>query len=402
MAAVAENAIGAGEQFVRRPSPSPPQQKRGGASEAEYQRDVRELVELLSKLNPSAKEFIPSYASAASPPLAAGQDAVAAAAQTADGGRRPNGRLSADAPVFVASSDYYGRPIGGENRSYLTLIPGLSTDQAGSLRITVFCLVLDCRICCDANSVLRFAFVEFANEYGARTALNLDGTVLGYYPVRVLPSKTAILPVNPTLLPQLTQTDLQEFFQSCCGEVSRLRLLGDNVHSTRIAFVEFVQAESALRALNCSGMVLGALPIRMDMDTSHCNASYYFDPFYEHGGNVCLVRTSILSMESVIRRIPLHKLKRDTIFADVLSVKQFPRNLFVEVLPPGFGIACTHPMFGPESGRHGWVGLPFIYDQVRVLPDSLQAQKCARFLNIFEREVGNPSPSIDHIDLNPC
>lgn len=120
MAAVAENAIGAGHQFVRRPSlPPPPQQqeKHGGSSEVEYQRDVRELVELLSKLNPSAKEFIPSsYASAASPPLAAGQDAVAAGAQTTNSGRRQNRRLSADAPVFVASSDYYGRPIGGGNR----------------------------------------------------------------------------------------------------------------------------------------------------------------------------------------------------------------------------------------------------------------------------------------------
>jgi Kef-type K+ transport system membrane component KefB len=27
--------------------------------------------------------------------------------------------------------------------------------------------------------------------------------VLGYYPVRVLPSKTAILPVNPTFLPRV-------------------------------------------------------------------------------------------------------------------------------------------------------------------------------------------------------
>ncbi|XP_073115253.1 polyadenylate-binding protein-interacting protein 8-like [Elaeis guineensis] len=323
MAAVAENAIGAGDQFVRRPSPSPPQQqKRGGSSEAEYQRDVRELVELLSKLNPSAKEFIPSYASAASPPLVAGQHA----AQTTDGGRRPNGRLSADAPVFVASSDYYGRPIGGGNRYagsgdgpsnhlqrrrrnnynqgrrrsndrvqraqkedcirrtvYVSYIDHHVTEEQLAALFGSYGKVLDCRICCDANSVLRFAFIEFANEYGARAALNLDGTVLGYYPVRVLPSKTAILPVNPTLLPRsederemctrtvyctnidkkLTQTDLKEFFQSCCGEVSRLRLLGDNVHSTRIAFVEFVRAESALRALNCSGTVLGALPIRL-------------------------------------------------------------------------------------------------------------------------------------------
>jgi hypothetical protein len=94
--------------------------------------------------------------------------------------------------------------------------------------------VIDCRICGDPHSVLRFAFVEFSDERkffvlqillssvfnyfstdfiffimkftstdGARAALNLGGTVLGYYPVRVLPSKTAILPVNPTFLPRV-------------------------------------------------------------------------------------------------------------------------------------------------------------------------------------------------------
>jgi hypothetical protein len=40
---------------------------------------------------------------------------------------------------------------------------------------------------------------------GARAALNLSGTVLGYYPVRVLPSKTAIAPVNPTFLPRVSK-----------------------------------------------------------------------------------------------------------------------------------------------------------------------------------------------------
>jgi hypothetical protein len=38
---------------------------------------------------------------------------------------------------------------------------------------------------------------------GARTALSLSGTVLGFYPLRVLPSKTAIAPVNPTFLPRV-------------------------------------------------------------------------------------------------------------------------------------------------------------------------------------------------------
>lgn len=107
--------------------------------------------------------------------------------------------------------------------------------------------------------------------------------MLGFYPVKVLPSKTAILPVNPTFLPRspderemcsrtvyctnidkkVTQQEVKEFFELSCGEVSRLRLLGDHVHSTRIAFVEFVQADSALQALNCSGMPLRSLQIRV-------------------------------------------------------------------------------------------------------------------------------------------
>lgn len=45
--------------------------------------------------------------------------------------------------------------------------------------------------------------MKFVSTDGARTALNLGGTMLGYYPVRVLPSKTAILPVNPTFLPRV-------------------------------------------------------------------------------------------------------------------------------------------------------------------------------------------------------
>ncbi|PPR95568.1 hypothetical protein GOBAR_AA25104 [Gossypium barbadense] len=143
--------------------------------------------------------------------------------------------------------------------------------------------VVDCRVCGDPHSVLRFAFVEFADEEGARAALNLNGIMLGFYPVRVLPSKTAILPVNPTFLPRsederemctrtvyctnidkkVSQAEVKNFFESACGEVTRLRLLGDNVHSTRIAFVEFAMAESAIVALNCSGMVLGTQPIRV-------------------------------------------------------------------------------------------------------------------------------------------
>lgn len=50
--------------------------------------------------------------------------------------------------------------------------------------------------------IIYFDFAILAE--GAKAALSLSGTMLGYYPVRVLPSKTAIAPVNPTFLPRVS------------------------------------------------------------------------------------------------------------------------------------------------------------------------------------------------------
>lgn len=41
------------------------------------------------------------------------------------------------------------------------------------------------------------------------------------------------------------------------GPVTKLRLLGDAQHASKIAFVEFESAGSAKQALNCSGVLLG-------------------------------------------------------------------------------------------------------------------------------------------------
>jgi hypothetical protein len=60
----------------------------------------------------------------------------------------------------------------------------------------------------------------------------------------------------------------------------------------------------------------------------------------------------------------------DYCFVDIIPICQ--------ILPLGFGIVCTHPMFGPESGKNGWGKLPFVYDKVRV---------AEQFLSIFEHEV---------------
>ncbi|KAK8597894.1 hypothetical protein V6N13_095288 [Hibiscus sabdariffa] len=106
----------------------------------------------------------------------------------------------------------------------------------------------------------------------------------------------------------------------------------------------------------------------------------------EEHPEVVLLCTSILSTEKVLKSMPFQRLKRSTLFVDVLSVKEFPMNLFIQHLPPEFDILCTHPMFGPESGKNGWNGLPFVFDKVRIGNDERRIARCNRFLDIFARE----------------
>eukprot|EP00416_Gambierdiscus_australes_P009897 CAMPEP_0171122878 /NCGR_PEP_ID=MMETSP0766_2-20121228/105955_1 /TAXON_ID=439317 /ORGANISM="Gambierdiscus australes, Strain CAWD 149" /LENGTH=158 /DNA_ID=CAMNT_0011585733 /DNA_START=19 /DNA_END=495 /DNA_ORIENTATION=+ len=47
------------------------------------------------------------------------------------------------------------------------------------------------------------------------------------------------------------------------------------------------------------------------------------------------------------------------------------------LLPAGCDVLCTHPMFGPQSGKHGWGGLPFVFERVR----TQDAKRCEEFLN---------------------
>ncbi|CAI9088950.1 OLC1v1023416C4 [Oldenlandia corymbosa var. corymbosa] len=245
---------------------------------------MQDIVDMLKtlKLNPLAKEFFPSsyhrdqmglnimpvmnWANPGFPNNRRRRN------NYSQGRRRFNGR------AFRAQrEDSIRRTV------YVSDIDHNVTEEQLAALFSSYGQVVDCRVCGDPHSRLRFAFVEFSDEYSARAALNLGGTMLGFSPVKVLPSKTAILPVNPTFLPRsederemcartvyctnidkkVSQADVKNFFESRCGEVSRLRLLGDHVHSTRIAFVEFVMAESAIVALDCCGEVLGSQRIRV-------------------------------------------------------------------------------------------------------------------------------------------
>ncbi|KAG5229230.1 arogenate dehydrogenase [Salix suchowensis] len=83
------------------------------------------------------------------------------------------------------------------------------------------------------------------------------------------------------------------------------------------------------------------------------------DDLFESHPEVVILCTSILSTEKVLQTLPFQRLKRSTLFVDVLS----------------FDILCTHPMFGPESGKNSWAGLPFVYDKLGL-----------RFLDVFAKE----------------
>jgi arogenate dehydrogenase (NADP+) len=110
------------------------------------------------------------------------------------------------------------------------------------------------------------------------------------------------------------------------------------------------------------------------------------DDFCEEHPDVVILATSILSTAAVLRALPVQRLKRNTLFVDVLSVKAFPKQLLLRELPPEMDILCTHPMFGPDSGKGSWRGLNFMYEAVRVGAEPARAARVDNFLRFFRNE----------------
>ncbi|KAL4282679.1 hypothetical protein GQ457_16G025570 [Hibiscus cannabinus] len=238
--------------------------ENGGNGEI-LKKEMSDLAEMLSKLNPMAEEFRPHSL--------ANNQKLKENPFSETGKKR-----KLDKKTGIRETDDAIR-----NTVYVTDVDHQVTEELLAGLFLSCGPIVDCRICSDHVSALRYAFVEFYNEEDAKAALNLSGTILGFYPLKVLPSKTAIAPVNPTYLPKsaderemcsrtvyctnihkkVTKAGVKLFFESFCGEVQRLRILKDSHHPTHSAFVEFTTAASAIAALNCSGIVLGLLPIRV-------------------------------------------------------------------------------------------------------------------------------------------
>lgn len=263
-----------------------------------HNKEMMEFEEMLFKLNPSAQEFVPPslltnpthFRRAFVPNFIPSMDDPSSPFRVFPNHQNQNFNLRKKNGNYGQGKRRMNNRTGMAQREevirrtvYVSDIDQQVTEEQLASLFINYGQVVDCRVCGDPNSVLRFAFVEFTDSEGAQAALNLSGTMLGFYPIKVLPSKTAIAPVNPTFLPQndderemcartvyctnidkkVSQAEIKLFFESVCGEVHRLRMLGDHHHSTRIAFVEFVMAESAIAALNCSGVILGSSAIRV-------------------------------------------------------------------------------------------------------------------------------------------
>ena len=106
------------------------------------------------------------------------------------------------------------------------------------------------------------------------------------------------------------------------------------------------------------------------------------DDFAEQHPDVVVLASSILSTRAVLDNLPLQRFRRSTLFVDVLSVKVFPKQLLLSKLPPSMDILCTHPMFGPDSGKESWRGLNFQFERVRTGSKKQSQQRMETFLHV--------------------
>jgi arogenate dehydrogenase (NADP+), plant len=113
-------------------------------------------------------------------------------------------------------------------------------------------------------------------------------------------------------------------------------------------------------------------------------ATYFpdVDDFAEQHPDVVVLATSILSTRAVLDSLPLQRFRRSTLFVDVLSVKVFPKQLLLDRLPASMDILCTHPMFGPDSGKASWHGLNLQFERVRTHAHKYSQSRMDIFLEV--------------------
>ena len=86
--------------------------------------------------------------------------------------------------------------------------------------------------------------------------------------------------------------------------------------------------------------------------------------------DVLVLCVAISALEDVLAEIaPV--LAPGTLVMDTCSVKVHPARAMLRILPDHVNILATHPMFGPDSGRDGLLGLPLVFAPLRMDKNSI-------------------------------
>ncbi|MCH3907590.1 MAG: prephenate dehydrogenase/arogenate dehydrogenase family protein [Sphaerochaeta sp.] len=88
---------------------------------------------------------------------------------------------------------------------------------------------------------------------------------------------------------------------------------------------------------------------------------------------------AISSFSEVIERVK-DRIKPGTLVMDTCSVKLYPADVMDKKLSKAVYTIATHPMFGPDSGKHGIKGLPMV-----VCPLSCPVVIVNKWLALFKK-----------------
>ena len=228
-------------------------------------------------------------------------------------GRLSRGSIVVDPDDFVRSPRESGFPRASASSAALTVyvreIPAGASEADVHDHFFSCGAVRECRVSADPRSSsrtdgvpkkTRVAFVAFETENAVREALTMNGSLLLGKPIRVMPSRTEVKPVDPGLLPRTEEErercartvyvsnvdpevrwqDLRSALETIAdGKIAALHLqarknytgkgktqrgdAGGDDAKKKVAFAEFCDVDAALRAIDTTGAMVGSCAIRV-------------------------------------------------------------------------------------------------------------------------------------------
>lgn len=93
-----------------------------------------------------------------------------------------------------------------------------------------------------------------------------------------------------------------------------------------------------------------------------------------------LIATPVQTFEKIVMELK-HHVRPGQLVMDVGSVKELPAKILKKHLPDGVDIIGLHPLFGPQSGKHGIKGLNITVCNVR-------GKRHAKLIKFFKSKLG--------------